>query len=48
MENTNMKNDNINWEEVKKQLKKILKKNAQRRKPQGTSSQVGGNPPAGI
>jgi hypothetical protein len=43
-----MKNDNINWEEVKKQLKKILKKNAQRRKSQVTSSQVGGNPPASI
>jgi hypothetical protein len=32
-----MKNDNINWEEVKKQLKEILKKNAQRRKSQVTS-----------
>jgi hypothetical protein len=37
MENTNMKKDNINWEEVKKQLKEILKKNAQRRKSQVTS-----------
>jgi hypothetical protein len=31
-----MKKDNINWEEVKKQLKEILKKNAQRRKSQVT------------
>jgi hypothetical protein len=43
-----MKKDNINWEEVKKQLKEILKKNAQRRKSQAGASKQGGNPPAGI